>query len=124
MNLKIIFSFLVLMLTVNTAFASFPVQRQARTADSQTEVSVSTNEEEEVITPVAGSQKSQGIALILALLLGFLAAHRWYLGKPWYFNVLFIITLGGLGIWWIIDIVRIITGDLTPDNGSYKSDFF
>ncbi|PCH72907.1 MAG: hypothetical protein COB98_11430 [Flavobacteriaceae bacterium] len=60
---------------------------------------------------------------LLLVFLGGFAAHRWHLGKDWVMNVLFIVTLGGLGVWALIDLIRIITGDLTPDNGSYKIEF-
>lgn len=123
MNFKTILTLLVLLVSINVTFASFPVQRQAKPAASQTELSV-TDEDEEIITPVFASEKSQGIALILALTLGLLAAHRWYLGTPWVYNIFFIFTLGGLGIWLLIDIIRICTGDLTPAKGRYKKSFF
>lgn len=123
MNLKTILTLVVLMLTVNAAFASFPVQRQAKVASSQTEISV-TDEDNEIITPVFASEKSQGIALLLAIFLGLLAGHRWYLGSPWPINLIFIFSLGGFGIWLIIDIVRICTKDLTPAKGRYKKSFF
>jgi len=29
-----------------------------------------------------------------------------------------LLTLGGVGIWWIIDIILIVTGHLTPEDGS------
>ncbi len=137
MNFKSTFAVLIFALGVQSAFASFPVQRQAAATEQtvstgeatqaeQATVSQAKAEKSEAVTyaPVVGSQKSQGIALILALLLGGLAAHRWYLGKKWWINLIFIITLGGLGIWWIIDVIRIITGGLAPENGSYKSSFF
>jgi hypothetical protein len=58
---------------------------------------------------------SQIIALLLILLLGSLAAHRFYLG---YYGIaiLQLITLGACGIWYLIDLIRIITGDLKPRN--------
>jgi TM2 domain-containing membrane protein YozV len=65
---------------------------------------------------------SQLIALLLALLLGGLSAHRWYLGYYWQ-AVVQIITFGGFGIWWLIDVIRIVTGDLQPKDGSYSDTF-
>ena len=107
------------------AFASFPVQRTvAATENTQVSASAKKHDKKDVYAPVVATEKSQGIALILALLLGIVAAHRWYLGTPWPINVIFILTLGGLGIWWLIDIIRICTGDLGPVNGRYKESFF
>ena len=60
---------------------------------------------------------SQWIALGLCLFLGALGIHRFYLGY-YLEGVLFILTAGGCGIWWIIDLVRILTGDLGPADGS------
>lgn len=49
------------------------------------------------------------IALILCIFLGGLAAHRWYAGKPVGLSILFILTAGGCGVWWIIDLINILT---------------
>ncbi len=52
--------------------------------------------------------------LITALLWFFLgwpwAAHRWYKGRPLGWNILYIITFAGFGIWWVVDILNILTG--------------
>ena len=50
------------------------------------------------------------ITLLLWFFLGFLAGHRWYRGKPTGWNILFILTGGGCGIWAIVDLVHILTG--------------
>ncbi len=63
----------------------------------------------------SGSGHSQWIALALVLLLP--GIHRFYLGY-YLEGVLFILTGGGCGIWWIIDLIRILTGDLGPADGS------
>ncbi|MBF9219857.1 TM2 domain-containing protein [Hymenobacter sp. BT662] len=99
-------------------------------------------------------RRSKGIALVLALFLGTLGAHQFYLGYVGrgfvYLGVgaltLFFATLGILGIvfggayagfflvaillsvlleaWLLSDIVRIITGSLTPKDGEYSDRFF
>jgi len=58
---------------------------------------------------------SQIVALLLILFLGGLAAHRFYLG---YYGIaiLQLITFGACGIWYLIDLIRIVTGDLKPRN--------
>jgi TM2 domain len=61
--------------------------------------------------------KSQGIALILVLLVGLLGIHRFYLGYTGV-GVVQLLTLGGCGIWALIDLIRIATGDLKPADGS------
>ena len=109
-------------MATSVSYASFPVKRVATVENSQKADLAENNYT--LISPAVAGEKSQGIALILGVFLGFLAGHKWYLGNPWYINVLFIITGGGLGVWWLIDMIRIITGDYTPHNGSYKPDFF
>lgn len=64
----------------------------------------------------AATGKSQLTALLLALFLGGLGIHRFYLGYTWQ-GVVQLLTLGGLGIWALIDLIRIITGDLKPKDG-------
>ncbi len=67
-------------------------------------------------TPAEG--KSQVIALVLALLVGYVGIHRFYLGYTTQ-GLIQLLTLGGCGIWSLIDLVRIITGDLKPKGGDY-----
>jgi TM2 domain-containing membrane protein YozV len=65
-----------------------------------------------------GEGKSQLIALILCGVIGGLGVHRFYLGYIWQ-GVVQLLTLGGCGIWTLIDFVRIIMGSLTPKDGEY-----
>lgn len=67
----------------------------------------------------SGPGKSQVIALVLAILVGVIGVHRFYLGYPME-GVLQLLTGGGCGIWTLIDIIRIITGDLQPADGEYE----
>jgi hypothetical protein len=62
--------------------------------------------------------KSQTTAILLAFFLGGLGIHRFYLGYTG-IGIVQLLTLGGLGIWALIDFIRIITGDLTPKDGDY-----
>ncbi|TXF91299.1 TM2 domain-containing protein [Neolewinella aurantiaca] len=66
--------------------------------------------------PADGS-KSQVVALILVLVVGSLGIHRFYLGYTT-IGILQLLTLGGCGIWALIDLIRIATGDLGPADGS------
>jgi len=65
------------------------------------------------------SGKSQVTALILVLLVGNLGIHRFYLGYIWQ-GIVQLLTLGGCGIWALIDLIRIITGDLKPKDDEYE----
>jgi len=56
--------------------------------------------------------------LLLCIFLGALGIHRFYLGYTWQ-GIVQLLTGGGLGIWALIDLIRIITRDLQPKNGRY-----
>lgn len=62
---------------------------------------------------------SQIVALLLCIFVGIVGAHRFYLGYTT-LGVLMIFTLGGCGIWALIDLIRILTGDLQPIDGPYS----
>ena len=52
------------------------------------------------------SEKSFVSTLVLCLLLGGLGVHRFYVGKVGT-GIFMLLTLGGLGIWALIDLIRI-----------------
>ncbi len=58
------------------------------------------------------------VALLLSFFLGVLGIHRFYLGYTWQ-GVVQLVTFGGLGVWALIDFIRIIIRDLQPNGGSY-----
>lgn len=72
----------------------------------------------EATKEAAADKPSQLIALLLCLFVGGLGIHRFYLGYTWQ-GVVQLLTAGGCGIWSLIDLIRIITGDLKPKNGGY-----
>ena len=53
----------------------------------------------------------QLIAILLCVLLGGLGIHRFYLGYTME-GVIQLLTGGGCGIWALIDLIRLCTGDL------------
>lgn len=69
-------------------------------------------------TPVAYATEKRILpAAALCLLFGVFGAHRFYVGKTGTaFMQLF--TLGGLGIWAMIDLVMIIVGAFQDDEGN------
>ncbi|HEX6426575.1 MAG TPA: TM2 domain-containing protein [Niastella sp.] len=73
-------------------------------------------------TTATAGEKSQIIAAILCFFLGGIGVHRFYLGYIWQ-GVVQILTLGGCGIWALIDFIRILTGDLKPKDGEYDVTF-
>ncbi len=106
-KLSIFFLFICL-ISADLAFASFPVARTASTTTATT-ISVDTEETSTALYSPAASSYNKWIAVALWFFLGGLAAHRWYAGKPTGWNILFILTLGGLGIWAIVDLINILT---------------
>ncbi|RCS27075.1 TM2 domain-containing protein [Polaribacter sp. WD7] len=114
-----IYTFLMAFLAFSfSAQASFPVKKKTKTIEV---VKGDTVEKTEVSSyaAAASSGKSQTTALLLSIFLGGLGIDRFYLGYTG-LGILKLITLGGFGIWYIIDLVLIITGDLQPKNGSYS----
>lgn len=64
----------------------------------------------------AGEQKQWMTALLLSLLLGGLGADRFYLGYTG-LGIAKLLTLGGCGIWGLIDLIMIATGKMTDAEG-------
>ena len=55
-------------------------------------------------------------ALLLCFFLGVFGAHRFYVGKIGT-GILELLTVGGLGIWWLVDMILILTGSFRDKNG-------
>ncbi|HEY3934673.1 MAG TPA: TM2 domain-containing protein [Gemmatimonadales bacterium] len=66
------------------------------------------------------SPRSRTVALILAIVLGFIGAHRFYVGRT-KSAILQLCTLGGLGLWWFYDIIMVAAGSMRDDEGRLVS---
>jgi len=55
------------------------------------------------------SDKKMVVAALLCFFIGLIGVHRFYVGKVGT-GILMIVTLGGLGIWALVDLIMIITG--------------
>ena len=62
------------------------------------------------------SEKGFVPALLLCLLLGGLGVHRFYVGKIGT-GILMLLTLGGFGIWALIDLIVIAVGSFKDKSG-------
>ncbi|MES2559297.1 MAG: TM2 domain-containing protein [Bacteroidota bacterium] len=106
-----------------TAYASFPAKKE-KAAEQTTTVTDKVSPEvanatiqaqvkadETTVSNAAAptSLDDKWITLLLWFFLGGFAAHRWYKKKPAGWNILYIITLGGCGVWAIIDLINILT---------------
>lgn len=66
--------------------------------------------------PAAFTDKRILPAFLLCFFLGFLGAHRFYVGKIGT-AIAQIFTFGGLGVWWLVDFIMIIVGSFRDKNG-------
>jgi hypothetical protein len=97
----------------NTIEQSLDVKKSTKVENSvekSTLKSLIKKENKKSTTPGGAHDDEFWITLALWFFLGGLAAHRWYRGKPTGWNILFILTGGGCGIWAIVDLINILTG--------------
>ena len=62
------------------------------------------------------SEKSFVATLVLCVILGWLGIHRFYVGKT-VTGIIMLLTLGGLGLWALIDLIMIAVGTFTDSDG-------
>lgn len=114
------------MLVTSAVYASFPVKNNTvvteTSVNESTATPLTTKEVKEVkkslkkaskkmAAPMKDSDRELLILVLLWFFLGGFAAHRWYAGKPAGWNILFILTGGGCGIWALVDLINIIKGN-------------
>ena len=92
-----------------------PVQPEFRTVYVEKPVYQTVYVEKPVAVPQQ-SERSWIAALILCLLTGVWGFHRFYVGKVGT-GVLFLLTCGGFGIGWLIDMISILTGNFRDNYG-------
>lgn len=62
------------------------------------------------------SNRKWGVVLVLCILLGLIGFHRFYVGKAGT-AILMLLTLGGFGIWALVDLIAIIICQFTDEDG-------
>ncbi|MBU2667011.1 TM2 domain-containing protein [Actinoplanes bogorensis] len=67
-------------------------------------------------TTAATGQKSWIVALLLCFFVGVLGVHRFYTGKVGT-GILMLVTLGGFGVWTLIDFIMIAVGSFKDKQG-------
>jgi len=63
-----------------------------------------------------GMPKDWLVSLLLSIFLGYFGVDRFYMGYVG-LGILKLLTFGGCGIWWLIDIILIATGSLRDAQG-------
>ena len=63
------------------------------------------------------NKRSFALTAVLSFLLGGLGVDRFYLGYTG-LGVLKLITLGGCGIWWLVDFILILVGKMKDADGN------
>ena len=66
------------------------------------------------------SPRSRTVALLLCGMLGVFGAHRFYVGRT-RSAVLQLVTIGGFGIWWLVDLIMVATGSFRDEEGRLVS---
>jgi len=103
---KILFTFLTLMVFSTVVYASFPVPKTHTTNVETTQ---------QVLEKMSSETAEGDIDWVLAAvcwLVGVLGIHRFMMGDTKN-GILMLLTFGGCGIWALIDLIRILTGDLS-----------
>ena len=144
---KLLFIIVGTMLLVNSSFAILPSRDTINPGQDTTVVINSSQTQTTVTSTSTSSGKSQIIAFVLALVAGIYGAHNFYLGYKKKGTTQLILALGGVGsifigafipifglilmgvgflaltvdsVWALIDMIKILTGDLKPASGDYS----
>jgi TM2 domain-containing membrane protein YozV len=66
-------------------------------------------DEEDIELPEV-SERSRSVALVLGVIGGVFGLHRFYVGRA-QSGVAMVLTFGGLGMWWLYDMVTLVAGE-------------
>ena len=122
----------IVLATTATQNARPGVIIEKKSVDTKVMVKTSTKllkQKKSMVDP--GQGKSQIIALILFVLFGYLGIHRFYLGHrrsgllmlllccTLILPIINLFTGIALLVWWVLDLIKLVTGDLKPVDGEY-----
>ncbi|MEX0691225.1 MAG: TM2 domain-containing protein [Gemmatimonadales bacterium] len=62
------------------------------------------------------SERSRSVAVALGFITGVFGGHRYYAGKI-RTGLLMTFTFGGMGIWWLVDMIMLVTGEFRDVDG-------
>jgi len=62
------------------------------------------------------SPRSRAVAFLLCVFVGYFGVHRFYVGKIGT-GILMIVTFGGLGVWYVTDLILVIFGVFRDKEG-------
>ncbi len=99
---KILFIIIALSTLSTAIYASFPV--------SENNIVAVSSEDQTTEPPAPASNVDWGLAAI-CYFFGILGVHRFVMGDTKN-GILMLLTLGGCGIWALIDFIRILSGDM------------
>ena len=111
--MKKIKSLFVILMTLNFSLhASFPVKRTSEVLLTENAL-IDNIDSNSISTATTVAGDNQIVALLLCWFLGILGVHRFYLGDTWQ-GIVQLLTLGGLGVWVLVDFILICVGELGP----------
>lgn len=105
--------------TLEAASAAFDLSPEVDKSELSKKELRKLNKAQKRIAKKQADGKSQLVALLLVIFLGIIGVHRFYLGYTG-LGIIMLLTGGLFGILTLIDLIRIITGDLGPKDGTYS----